>query len=334
MSNKKTFPFCIIDGTVLTNGLRVLVEGIDTAQFERNPVAFYLHDDWSMPIGTWENIRKEDGRLMADFAPDYADPDVEVQRIIGKVERGIIKMASAGLVELVASDDEAFRVDKQSGPTIVKCRLREASIVPIGKNHNALRLYDRNGIELNLSDKALNLSDRIFFQQPKTKETMNKETMNSSLLKVLNLSDTSTDEQILEAVKLLLSDKQAAEAKVKELQGKWDAHDAEVKRVQKEQAVQLTDAAIRDGRIDANVKDSFIAAFDRDFDGTKTILEGIAKPAGSVKAAINAGKKALELSDKTWDELDREGKLADLKANDFALYSEKFEEKFGKKPNE
>lgn len=329
MSENKNYPFCLIDGTVLTNGVRVLVEGIDITQFERNPVALYEHNDWTMPIGTWANVRKENGCLMADFIPDYADTNVDVQRLIGKVDRGVIKMASVCLVELIASDDDLIRVEGQSGPTIVKCRLREASIVSIGKNHNALRLYDREGNELNLSDEALNLSDRIQFQKPiKTNYEMNK-----PLFQVLNLSDKATDEQVLDAVNLLLSDKNKADAKVKELQGKLDAHDAAAKNVQKEEALKLTDAAIRDGRIDANTKDSFIAAFDRDFDGTKTMLAGIAKPAGSVKEAIETGKKTMELSDKTWDDLDREGKLAELKASDFNLYSEKFEAKFGKKPH-
>src|SRR5690554_6120588 len=167
MAGKKVFPFVVLDETTLTNGVRVLVGGVDIAQFDRNPVALYLHDDWSMPVGVWENVRKEKGRLLADFVPDYDDPDPEVKRLIGKVERGVIRMASSGLVELKLSDATEYLLDDRNDIAVLKCRLREISIVPIGKNHNALRLYDNGGQEINLSDKALNLSDYFVDHKPK-----------------------------------------------------------------------------------------------------------------------------------------------------------------------
>lgn len=327
MAEKKTYPFVIVDSTPLTIGVRVSVDGIDTTQFERNPVALYLHDDGGMPIGTWENIRKENGQLLADFRPDYDDPNKEVQRLIGKIDRGIIKMASAGLVDLVASDDPKLKVKGQSDVTIVKSRLREASVVTIGKNHNALRLFDNGGKELNLDDKTLNLSD-FFLDNEHKNLTMNKE-----ILTALNLADTATTVQIEEAVGLLLADKKKSDNKVTELQGKLDAIDAAKKEVQKKEALELTDTAIKDGRLDAKAKEATLEAFDRDHTGTKTILESIPTP-GSVKSVIDKGKKqGLDLADKTWDELDKTGKLTELRASDFDLYSTKFEEKFGKKPN-
>lgn len=325
MSENKTFPFVIIDNSVLTIGVRVLVEGIDLSQFERNPVALYDHNDWHMPIGTWQNVRLENGQILGDFAPDYADNDPEVQRIIGKIKRGVIKMASAGLVDLVASDDPMLQIEGQKDITIIKSRLREVSIVSIGKNHNAMRLYDRDGVELQLADGNLNLSDRIEFQTPKT-TSMDKE-----LLTALSLSDKATEAQVLEAVKLTLSDKQKAEAKVVELQGKLDAKDAAEKEAKKAEALILTDTAIKDGRIDAKAKDSFLNAFDRDFTGTKTMLDGIAKPT-SLREVIGKDKGTMELADKAWDELDKAGLLQDLKAKDVDTYKLKFKEKFGKEP--
>lgn len=326
MAEKKTIPFVLLDETTLTNGARVLIAGVRTEQFEKNPVALYMHDDWSMPVGLWENVRKENGRLLADFAPDYDDPDPQVKRLIGKVERGIIRMASPGLVELKLSDAPEYLLDENNDIAILECRLREASIVPIGKNHNALRLFDNEGKELNLSDKGLNLSDYFLDNEHKTPEKMKKE-----LLTALNLADTATQAQIDEAVELLLADRNAKGEQVAELQGKLNAIDAEKKEAQKATALQLTDAAIKDGRLDAKAKDATLKAFDNDHEGTKLMLESIAKPV-SMKGVIEGKSKGLDLADKTWDELDRSNQLAELKANDPELYSLKFEEKFGTKP--
>ena len=66
---------------------------------------------------------------------DYEDEDPEVQRIIGKIERNIIKMASVGLREGEWSDDPAYKLEGQELPTVVKFLLREASIMPIGGNY-------------------------------------------------------------------------------------------------------------------------------------------------------------------------------------------------------
>lgn len=325
MAEKKTYPFVVLDETTLTNGFRVLTAGVDTAQFEKNPVALYLHNDWSMPIGVWENIRKEGGQLLADLRPDYDDPDPEVQRLIGKIERGIIKMASVGLVDLDLSDASEHLLDAKNTFTVLRSRLREISVVPIGKNHNALRLFDREGRELNLSDKSLNLSD-FFNHEHKFLGKMKKEILNA-----LNLADGATPAQIEEAVELLLADKKKSDARAAELQQQLDAIDAAKKEAQKAEALQLTDAAIRDGRLDAKAKEATLKAFENDHEGTKLLLGSITKPE-SVKNQLEAGKKSLELADKSWDELDRAGKLAELKASDFETYAQKFEEKFGKKP--
>ncbi len=329
MEKKKTYPFVVLDETTLTSGFRVLTAGVDTAQFEKNPVALYLHNDWSMPIGVWENIRKEKGQILADLRPDYDDPDTEVQRLIGKIERGIIKMASVGLVDLDLSDAPEHLLDAKNTVTVLRSRLREISVVPIGKNHNALRLFDHEGRELNLADKSLNLSDYFIKDEP----NKNKKSMKKEILSALNLADTATPAQIEEAVELLLADKKKSDNRAAELQQQLDAIDAAKKEAQKAEALQLTDAAIRDGRLDAKAKEATLKAFENDHEGTKLLLGSITKPE-SVKKQLESGKKSLELADKSWDELDRAGKLAELKASDFETYAQKFEEKFGKRPRE
>lgn len=296
---KSPIPFVLLDSTVLTNGIRVLVDGVDISQFEKNPVMFYLHDDWELPIGTWENVRKENGQLLADAVFDYEDTDPKVIRIIGKVERGIIKMASVGLVDLEASYDQVYITDKQDGPTVLKSRLREASIVPVGRNFNALRLFDKNGKELEYKDDPkLMLSD--FIVSPKIEKTMTKK-----YLEILNLADNASPDQIDQAVEKLASEKSAAEAKVIQLSDDIAAKELERKEAaEKLSAIEAADIAakktafeleladaFKDGRLSEKpegdkatpVKDRMLNLFDKDAEGTMQLIKDLPKH----KSAIN-----------------------------------------------
>lgn len=282
---KKT-SFILSDETVNTYGFRLLTSGADLEQFRRNPVMYLNHNDWSMPIGRWENIRVEDGKILAD--PVFDTDDEKAREVAGKVERGFLKMASVGVRIVEQSEDPATYLPGQTAPTVTKWRLREASIVGIGANHNALILYDASDRALS-DDEILQLFD---MQQPKKQNKMKKE-----VLEILNLADKPTDEMIEAAVLKLhdekeqaLSDKAAAEKKANEAQAKLDAIEAADKAAKKAEAEQLVDAALKDGRLsekeDGSVKKAWLTLFDSDHENAKTMLEGLPKrksPAGSLE---------------------------------------------------
>jgi len=330
---RKPIPFVILDSSVLTNGIRVMVAGVDIEQFKKNSVLLFDHNDWSLPIGRVDNVRKENDQILGDVVFDYEDEDKDVKRVIGKVERGFMRACSPGLVDLEGTDDVLYRLDSQDNVTITKCRLREVSIVAIGKNHNALRLFDRDGKEIQyVENPKLLLSD--FIVSPKIEKNMKIN------LSKLNLSDGATDEQINQAIELLLSDKQkaveaktAADAKVLELSGKLEAHETEKTNALKAEALNLTDAAIRDGRLDTKAKDSVLNLFDKDPEAAKTMLENITKPQ-SIKDRLNAGDKTEteKLEGMTWDEMDKKNLLLNCKDKAPEVYKSKFKEKFGKEP--
>lgn len=299
-TKKDPIKFILLDGSETTKGVRVLVSGVDTTQFERNPVMFYRHNDYELPLGTWTNVRKENNVLLADAVFDYEDEDKEVQRIIGKVERGIIKMASCGLVDLEVVDDPAYRVPGETDYTVVKSRLREVSILPIGGNHNALRLFDKEGNEIDLSDgPGLKLSD--FIVKPKI------EIMYKKYLTQLNLADTATEAEFYAKVDLLLSDKIGHDAKVleltdkvtaaetakNELQAKLDAIETAKKEATKRAfELELADA-FKDGRLSEKpegdkptpVKDRMLNLFDKDAEGTLALIKDLPR------------RKSIDLSD-------------------------------------
>lgn len=318
-TNKKTFPFVLLDGSILTNGLRVNIDGVDTSQYERNPVVFYTHNDESLPIGRAQNIRKENGQILIDVEPDYEDTDPEVQRIIGKLERGFLNMISAGLADLDFSDDPSFKLPGQFLPTAMKSRLRESSIVPIGGNHNALRLYDNEGV---LLDNDLKLAD---FIKPKFENKMNKE-----LLQLLNLSDTATEEQINAAVKAVMAENVT-------LKADKAAMELRDKEARKNKYIALLDTAVKDARIDAKGKENFILLFDSNAEAAEAALNAIpARQSVVQKIEDNGQKGALELADlekQSWEQLDKANKLMLLKDKYPDLYAEKFKAKYGKEPN-
>lgn len=329
-TENKPISFILLDNSVLTFGVRVLIEGVDTDQFEKNSVMFYRHNDYELPIGRWENVRKENGQLLADAVFDYEDKDPEVQRLIGKVERGFVKMASAGLVDLVASDDVLYRIDTQDGPTIVKSRLREASIVSIGANNNAFRLFDNEGKELDLKNDGVQLLLSDFIVKPKISN------MKKNYLELLNLADGASPEQQYEAIQLLLSDKKTVEDRATKAEADLAALKKTISDGRKADALSLVDAAVKDGRLDASGKDGYLKLFDADFDAAKASLSAIT-PRTKIADQINNGQQgnALEMADlqkMTWDDLDKKGKLMMLKDKAPDIYASKFEERFGHKP--
>lgn len=330
----KTKSFILSDESVNTYGFRILLAGADLEQFKRNPVMFYNHNDYGTPIGRWENIRVENGKLMAE--PVFDMEDEEAKKIAGKVERGFLRAASVGLRVIEKSDDPALSQLGQTRPTVTRWQLREASIVTIGANHNALRLYDENDNLLN-EEQILKLFDKPAAKQstpPQKKQTMNKD-----LLKILNLSDKASEDEVFAEVKKLSDEKAQLEAdrtelekEKKELTDKVTAMEEAEMAAKKTEAEQLVDKAIREGKLNASAKKETLEFFDANFDGAKKMLEGIPGHKSIKEQLADADKTELEkLQDKTWDELDKSGELQILKDKYPDEYEKKYAEKFPKK---
>ena len=146
--SKKTF--ILHDETVNTYGFRMLTSGANLEEFRKNPVMLLNHNDWQMPIGRWENIRIEGSQILADAVFDEKDPRaVEVMK---KVDSDFIRMASIGAWTQETSDAYDLMLPGQTSATVTRWTVREASIVTIGANHNALALYDHEGKLINMGD--------------------------------------------------------------------------------------------------------------------------------------------------------------------------------------
>ena len=326
MPNPKSF--VLHDESVNTYGFRMLTAGANLEEFRKNPVMLLNHSDYSLPIGRWENIRIEGTQILADPVFDLNDPQGrEAER---KVREGFLRAASIGAwPPEEKSVDPALMLPGQTQPTVTKWTVREASICTIGANHNALVFYDRateQPIDLQAQGAVVKLMDNI--HSPNS----NRMTLNQ----ILNLADNASEAEQQAAVRNLQADNERLKGENKTLADAIDKVNQEKKEAQKAEAVALVDAAVKDGRINASGKATFIALFDKDFESAKQTLSAIA-PRQSVHRQMNTGAAAkVELAEyfksKTWDELDRAGKLLELKDNYPDLYSEKFQERYGTVP--
>lgn len=325
--------FILHDDSVNTYRFRMLTAGANLEEFRRNPVMFLHHNDYDLPIGRWENIRVEGSQILADAVFDELDD--QAMKVKGKVDRGFIRMASIGAwAPEEKTEDPAMMLPGQTGPTVTKWTVREASIVAIGANHNALRMYNRTTgelIDLSDTDAVLRLMDDLSI----------KKIDNMSTLKtILNLQDNASDADIETAVQNLQQENESLkqtnatlEDENKRLKDEADKAETQRKEMQKTEAVKLVDAAVRDGRLDASGKDAFIALFDTDFERAKATLNAIPK----VKSVVSQiEEQQVELKDfvsKSWDELDRAGLLPKLKDAAPEIYAQKFKAEFGTDPN-
>lgn len=335
MNKGKNKSFVLSDESINTYGFRLLMAGADLEQFRRNPVMFYNHDEWDAPIGRWENIRFENGKLLAD--PVFDLEDENAKKIAGKVERGFLKAASIGFRIMEKSDDPVNLMPGQKLPTVTRWQLREASIVNVGANHNALRLYDENDNVLT-EEQIIKLFDKQLETRHAT--SLQKQLkMKKELLDILKLSDKSTEDEVFAEVKKLsdekaqlLTDKAELEKEKKELSDRVSAMEEAEKATKKTEAEQLVDKAIREGKLNATARKETLEYFDANFNAAKKLIEGI-PGYKSIKEQLKDGDKSeLEkLSEKSWDELDKSGELQMLKDKYPNEYDKKYAEKFPKK---
>ena len=99
MADEKKYRTAILSsGKVNRHGYRLAVEGAKLDSFRANPIMLYVHrrssgdddaDEVALPIGRWDNIRIEDGKLLAE--PDFDEEDEFAAKIARKWDKGYLK---------------------------------------------------------------------------------------------------------------------------------------------------------------------------------------------------------------------------------------------------
>lgn len=124
--------FVLSDATVDRYGDTIEADGWDLRWFKQNPIALFGHDG-SFPIGTWDDIRVEGGKLLArlKLAAEGTSPRIDELRRL--VQQGILKAVSVGFKPV-----ESEPMGKRGGIRYMKQELLETSLVSVPANPAAL----------------------------------------------------------------------------------------------------------------------------------------------------------------------------------------------------
>lgn len=170
-------------------GFRVLTDGLDVMQYNRNPVLLYMHERGKV-IGYVKELKVENnevtGELMFDCASELS------QRCKKQFEFGSLRMVSAGLEILETSEDTDLLVPGQTRPTITKSKLFEVSVADVGANDDALVLH-KDGKRVTLGrDGECDLP--LLNNNNKNQKT--EEMENKTIALQLGLPETATEAEI------------------------------------------------------------------------------------------------------------------------------------------
>jgi len=314
--------FIISDESLNSYGFRILTAGIVLSQFEKNPVMYFMHRRPSkydenvaekLPIGNWENIRVEDGKLLADPKFDLSDPFAK--KIADKVENGFLRMASLGAEAIETSNDAIYLLQGQTRDTVTKCMALEASIVDMAGNMNAFALANESSCALYKAGNLINLSNSS--ENAINLLNINQPTNMKKIALALGLADNATEEQIVEAISI---NKQGVEAAKIALQNVQDGRVAEIV------AKAVTDRKITDAS-----KAQYVELLKKDFElGVKILNDLTAQTTPSQVLNLNnahsgspAAKKLTELS---------LAEVEALRTNDKPAYIALYKAEYGKEP--
>ena len=249
----------ISTGAVNSYGSRVLTEGIDLSQYEKNPVLLWMHrrswEPGAMPIGRIEGLRIEGDKLIG--TPVFDQNDTFAKQIESKWENGFLRMASACLEPVETSSDASLILPGQSRETITRSKLIEVSIVDIGGNDEALQLLGGDGKLLKLGagedapelpllhnhkegEKANPTPESQPGEGEKNNNINTKSKMIKEQLQMLGLPETATEEQATAALALMKQRADGAEA------------------LQLSAVTQAVDRAVAERKILADQRDHFI----------------------------------------------------------------------------
>lgn len=184
--------FIICTEDVNRYGYRVLLSGARLDNFKKNPVMLYDHDDWkNKPIGRWENLRVQDGKLVATAV--FADGDEDAMRVKNLVEKGALSATSIGMMPITYSSDTTVLLPGQTRETVIEWELLEVSIVPVPANPHTVKLK-----------LSADQQEGVLPKEIQPKQDMNLQDIATKL----GLAADATGEQILAAVQSIQSENQ------------------------------------------------------------------------------------------------------------------------------
>lgn len=176
--------------------------------------------------------------------------------------------------------------------------------------------------------------------QPQNQNVMN---LTNEAAELLKLKAEATEAEVSAAVVALHGRVATQTKRADDAEQRAKAAENELSEIRKAQAEErkkeaetLVATAIKDGRINAAAQESYLALFEKDHEAAKTALASIPRRtniANQIGGKDAAPERQAKLEAMSWEQFDKGGFLADLKANNRDLYDRKFEERFHRKPS-
>ena len=323
--------FLLTNSSVNTYGYRLLTSGYLMDEYKKNPIGYYMHGTEEFPREQGVLVKWEDLKVVGDNV--YGKPCINLshprgERTVREVESGFLNAASFGhFVVLGISSDPADYLEGQEGPTVNKWFNRECSLVDLPGNYDALKneLFDENNNPLKLENLKTNFQNmkQIFFT--------------AEQLATMNLKADADSVAVATAFNALVAKAAKADGLVQDLAtangAKKTAEDAltalKADTVTGEVDSILEKALNVDKKITKEVSTQLKADYATNPTGLKALVANMPNFMSITDKVKLDSSKAKDLADKTWAELDKEGKLEDLKAADFDLFKTKYKDQFG-----
>ena len=295
------------ESAVNDRGYRLLNSGLDRSRYDKNPVMLHQHDVDQI-IGHCTSLYISDTKLMGTFEFDDDPLSRETEH---KAMNGSLKGVSASFY--VRNTE-----NRPEGEFVTEWELLEVSLVTLPSNPNAVKLSSTYGLNLTpeeASGKIMQLSASMLpieQNNPTNMITLTKENLTA-----LGLSDEPTQEECNEAVQRIVAERNELSARLEEL------HAQEGER--------LINEALKSGKVPEGAKEVYTKLYQLDSALCTKLLDIIPSTPTKRTLAEQLQSAQSDTTDKYapgWDELDRKGLLASLKAEDPDRFEAKFQEKF------
>jgi len=129
----------------------VKADGWVLANFKKNPIALFGHNG-SFPIGSWENVRVEGGKLVGRLRLAARGTSERIDELLSLIEQGILRAVSVGFIPVKSEPIDDKR--PYDGRRYTKQELLECSLVSVPANPAALQLAK----SMNISNETLSLA--------------------------------------------------------------------------------------------------------------------------------------------------------------------------------
>ncbi len=332
-SKKIDLDFVLSDSSVNVYGFRLVTSGYLIEEFLKNPIGYYGHEQEDGVLVRWDEVRIDGDRILGKPVVNLEHPRGE--RTVTEIEEGFLNAASLGNIVVLEFHAEESGNGQEDVVVVDKWYNKECSLVDNPGNREAFRteLADSDGSIITVQDlmgrsgvagsRRKSKSDEI--AEPRIADGGFKKvelTLTNEVLEMLDLGDVHDEGNIVRRLREMKESGNKLRLEI----------DAANKQVRMNEVKEILERGLNDGRLTQAAKAELELHFTDNPEalgklvGSFPVYQSIAERLGKIPDEIR------DLSDMSYDELDKADKLVLLLEKAPGLYKEKYQRKFGKAP--